>query len=618
MKLYNNKNIFYLLILIALVFTACKKNITSDENPTPPIEEPEPSSNIPKNILYRVDSIGKNVQFFKSTYSSLKWAEKMHVHWRPSALLPTGFFLYPKQVLKVHVALTSGNALPIIQIGTPSFQENYAPANYILTNGDNTITSTQGGIIWVIFQEDNPNTECKVTFNSGNSIMPFWIKNKTTRAEWEERLEKSTMHEILLIGNRVQMVAPRNLHDKMTTQDNDIVIDQSDFVMTKVEEYAGFDGINYDHKTHPAPHLMVAAPIRGATRANATHDRTAYMSVAKSVFSENVTDDNSLWTIAHEMGNMNQQNSWFWEGLTDVTSDLLSLYVTNIYDSKQAGHDVESRYNAWIEVFLFFDNASPNKSYDNIGNKNVKVGMFHQLTLAYGDSFYTKLHRLVREDNGTYIDNDAKKRNFILKSCQISGHDLSKFFKKWALLADNDIIYTDIKKLKLPTPAIDPHLLPYNTKPSLENGAIYQIESVLDTNVLLTVSNKKLNNNALVQIWARNVPATDNQSFLARILSDGKIVFKSMTDTTKVLDIAEEIVKGTPLFINEFKNGTPSQQWITYALESNEVTVRSPLSDNAFLDVNKGSTANGTKVHIWTNNNSKGQRFIFKKIGEVK
>jgi hypothetical protein len=83
--------------------------------------------------------------------------------------------------------------------------------------------------------------------------------------------------------------------------------------------------------------------------------------------------------------------------------------------------------------------------------------MFHQLWLAYGDSFYQQLHKQTREENPSLNDDAAKIRYFMLKACQISGRDLTAFFKKWGLQADT--VYAEIAALQLRPPTTNPSTL---------------------------------------------------------------------------------------------------------------------------------------------------------------
>jgi hypothetical protein len=88
----------------------------------------------------------------------------------------------------------------------------------------------------------------------------------------------------------------------------------------------------------------------------------------------------------------------------------------------------------------------------------IRLCMFHQLWLAYGDNFFQQLHRQTREEKPDFNHEDAAAMQYFMrKACQISGKDLTGFFKKWGL--KNDSAYAAIRALNLPAPVQDPSVL---------------------------------------------------------------------------------------------------------------------------------------------------------------
>ena len=63
----------------------------------------------------------------------------------------------------------------------------------------------------------------------------------------------------------------------------------------------------------------------------------------------------------------------------------------------------------------------------------MKLAMFWQLRLAFGDDFYPQLHQYYREHELDLPDDDAKVQAFIRVASQVSGWDLSPFFEAWGL-----------------------------------------------------------------------------------------------------------------------------------------------------------------------------------------
>ncbi|WP_037495186.1 M60 family metallopeptidase, partial [Sphingobacterium deserti] len=73
---------------------------------------------------------------------------------------------------------------------------------------------------------------------------------------------------------------------------------------------------------------------------------------------------------------------------------------------------------------------------------------------AYGDSFYQELHKKCRIEKPTLSNDDQKMAYFMTSACDVSGENLTEFFRKWGLRASAET-YTAIANKNLPAPAID-------------------------------------------------------------------------------------------------------------------------------------------------------------------
>lgn len=86
-------------------------------------------------------------------------------------------------------------------------------------------------------------------------------------------------------------------------------------------------------------------------------------------------------------------------------------------------------------------------------------------------------------------------------------------------------------------------------------------------------------------------------------------MFKSLADTTKVLDVyTGSSADGTKIQVYTFNNGN-SQKWTIESAGGGYLNIKSLVGTNKSLDVNGGSTANGTKIQINTSNTSNAQKF---------
>jgi hypothetical protein len=407
------------------------------------------------DALFAIDSLGKDVQFFTETYTVASQKERLKLRKNPSQMLPTGFVTKANSSLTLHVELVEGSRVPVVMIGTyERGKDRHKVQQTPLAVGDNTIHTEEGGIIWIVYVNKEPHSKAKVTFIKGHHPLPVFIKNKTSQQEWQKQLTAfNTNNEVLMIGQRVYMVYDKDLHPNVGTQDNNEILGAADFTFDVEDDFSGLDGSSPQHERLPIRHLMVQnAKGTSPGGMSATDFRTVYPT---KVAKENVFVENGIaksWGVWHEFGHMHEQLPYFFKGLSDVTTNLYSLAA-----ERARGKKPDRLRNIWPKALRFLADTNPGKSFAS-QDYWTKLLMFHQLWLAYGDDFYKQLHKLTREDRGIYETDDSKLKNFAIKACKISGHNLTTFFKKWGL-RDAAGMYSAIDALRLPVPTVDPSTL---------------------------------------------------------------------------------------------------------------------------------------------------------------
>ena len=106
-----------------------------------------------------------------------------------------------------------------------------------------------------------------------------------------------------------------------------------------------------------------------------------------------------------------------------------------------------------VQPYLRLPAAQKNFNADAV-DVWMRLYMFHQLWLAFGDHFFQQLHRQTREELPDLPTQAAQMRYFMVKACKISGQDLTGFFQTWGLRPQASV-WTEIKALQLPPPAKD-------------------------------------------------------------------------------------------------------------------------------------------------------------------
>lgn len=609
---YSISKTILLLLLAALTLGGCKKvkNLQDEQQ----VKKPDVLAVASNPQL--LSTIGTNVQEFNQLKDAAQESSRLKYSFHWTDFDPTGFYVPANTQLNITVEQVSGTALPKLLIGTYyryKGTQNELPAIIQLTAGLNTITSDQyGGMIWIRFTTTGtPDSKVKITFNSGHLRVPVFIKNQTTQSDWSNQLSTYPSPDVLLIGDHIYQVYARTRAIAYQPQDNNYVISKADDIWTQENILSGLDGSSplNENNVHSRM-LMTETSYVGGYYAAAYYYATSYTpNACADVFTPQITTT-AGWTAWHELGHMHQQSPWTWSTLGEVTVNIYALHAERMLGVTPSRL---KRDNRWPVVYAYLANTSATKDYNSTPDQTgdapwVRLYLFHQLWLAFGDSFYIQLHKKTRELTQNPSGDENKMRYFMLTSCAISGKNLTNFFRKWGFKV-NESIYTEIANLNLPQPAIEPSTLNEEGTPTIENGAYYKIVSALNNTSVLDVNSNAPTNSTIVSLWSQNNPGTNNQLWLLRRLSGGFYTLKSKADTTKVMDVSGGgSANGTQIIVYQ-NSGSNNQKWSINDVGNGYYTL-SPLSvPNSNVDVNSGSTSNGTKIQIWGAGSGNNQKF---------
>jgi hypothetical protein len=576
------------------------------------------------NLSYST-TIGTNVQEFTELQDIQQefGRMKMRVPW--TNYEATGIYVAANTTFTVTVEQITGTRLPVMLVGTKL--RAYDPGNPVETQliaGINNISSGQyGGLLWVKYNTtQTPNGKVRITFNSGHQRAAVFLKNITTQQDWDLQLATYAAPDVMLIGNRVIQVYSRSIAQSYQPQDNNYVLSTADKIWDWENDISGLDGTAAQHQL-PVHNrmLMVETLFQAHWYGVAVNHATAYYPGASSeVFTQKIGAVEG-WGVWHEFGHQHQQPSWYWGELTEVAVNIYSLKAERglgIHPSRL------KRDNIWPQVVTYLANTAATKNFNSTTDKGnwafTMLAMFHQLWLSYGDDFYIKLHKKTRIDNPVNNSEFDKMRYFMLSSCQVSGRNLTNFFRKWAFktaTVNNSIVslesvYTEIANLNLPQPSIEPSDLTEDSVIPIQNGGIYKIVSAINNSSLIDCNSGTPVNTTPVTLWADN--NGNNQKWLARSAGNGYFTFKSLVDTTKVLEVKNGSSSAGSLIQMYTANGSNAQKWQASSPDNIYYVLSPANATNLLLDVNNGSTANGTLLKLWTPNSGTAQKFKFTKL----
>lgn len=296
---------------------------------------------------------------------------------------------------------------------------------FVLKKGKNIINNTSEGIIHL--QNITPTTAQQkliVTVDGGVKL-PRFILGKTTETDWKNQLRQNPdAPGYELIGTHTLVTGSKDTLSKVKSPKQ--IVETYDKIVASHDKTAGLDNSSALHrKSRGLLQHMREVQIPGYYMyAWLNHTGYSKGSGMPILLTANPTN---LWGPMHELGHTYQMNRMTWNNQTEVTVNIFSMR-----SEKQLG--LRSRLEGdgiYNKIFAFLKQS--NKNYGSISDLFVKLGMFWQLELAFGDDFYPQLHKLYREEAKNLTNESAKQQYFITATSKIANKNLLPYFEMWGL-----------------------------------------------------------------------------------------------------------------------------------------------------------------------------------------
>lgn len=442
------KNISY-LIAMALVatFSSCKQDLVSMEP-------------VPLNQNTASLAVADSVQTFKVIPSASIETDRLQFRAAHNEMQATGFYVAPNSTITITVNVKSGTTVPRLAIGTP-FRDNIRPVRqyFNLAAGTQSFTVDQyGGLVYIIYAANNFTTtgEIEVSFGNGFKPVPYFQKGITTHQQWLTTLDslKSSVPDVVFSSDRTVMVANMDEALLYKNEDQQAIVNRLDSIVAHENYISGLSGTTGVHAIPYNKHLVTVRDSAAGGYMAAGISIYYTESLSYRMLQPKYLTNTNGWGLWHEFGHTYQQKGWTWGGLTETTVNVYSMAAERGFGLPVSRITAN---NSWPKLDTYFTKPIAERNY-NAGDNDLKLIMFHQLWLAFGDNLYITLSRSTRENRPNVSTDAEKMRYFMLSACQTAQQDLSDFFKKWGFQVDATV-YTEIANLNLPAPAQDITLL---------------------------------------------------------------------------------------------------------------------------------------------------------------
>jgi len=347
-----------------------------------------------------------------------------------SRYLPTGVYKKPDEPLVITVSDTDQKTYPQVVISDPILS-HYVDGNkdgIQLKKGRNVISVPGGGVVHLINESPKTSNPPKVTIEGGYRFT-YFVLGEHSIENWREMLVKyKDIPAIELVGERVFITASYD-----TAKDIDDPVQLLKYIDEAIEvenRVSGLDDCSVDPLHRPSQYRQHMRENNSpGTYMYMFTNHTGYNSDAlKTILNTHHFTKNG-WGPWHEFGHTYQQHPWRWDGLGEVTVNIYSLSVERHFGNNSR-LEKEGRYES---AFAYFN--QPYRNYNGIDDVFVKLVMFWQLDLAFGEEFYPMLHRVYREvpeAEQPKTDNE-KIQQFIISASEVANCNLTPFFEMWGL-----------------------------------------------------------------------------------------------------------------------------------------------------------------------------------------
>jgi len=336
--------------------------------------------------------------------------------------------------------------------------------------GNNYLRNLYGGHVYIL--PPRPLGKVIQLSFTGTAKAPDFVLGKTTDAEWKEMIANTSVPWFELVGKRIVFTLELSkLKDFPIASPTELMETWDRTIREAYWDWTGLKEGNPDPK-HRAPFnkWRIVDDIQPSVGAQHSGFPVVAMNT-NGYFQQAVTVDlvkGSNWGTYHELGhNMQQGSTWNFDGNGEVTNNLFSFKVSQIYGKRHSNMlrswDAAKTYvvrdsmeKRWVGETVWPGGAKPVNPTDD-----AKMSLYTQVFEKYGYEFMTYLYTAARNARFTSIDDQSKVDFFYERLSEFTKTDMYRFMREWGLEVSN----TSRKKIAQEFPKLSTKLWlydPYN------------------------------------------------------------------------------------------------------------------------------------------------------------
>lgn len=347
----------------------------------------------------------------------------------------TGLYAAPGELIRVQLPAPAAEKKLAIRIGCHSdalwhLDEWKRPPEVSrrepITQALATAASPFGGLIYLEVPNDCPLGVIAVTI-AGAVEAPHFILGKTSVLEWKMKLRNALGPWAELETKKIILSVPSEKIRQL--DDPEALLKFWDQVL---DAQADLATIPRDRKRPEriVPDVQISAGYMHSGYPIMTHlDKGVEHSLSLAEMKQ------GSWGHFHELGHNMQQSSWTFDGTTEVTCNLFSLYCMETLCGKPPGQGHDSMKPDAVDKRL--------RTYLSMGDKFSRwksdpflaLTMYHQLRTDFGWGTYKKVFAEYRDlpKSAEPKNDDEERDQWLVRFSRAAGKNLGPFFEAWGV-----------------------------------------------------------------------------------------------------------------------------------------------------------------------------------------
>lgn len=339
--------------------------------------------------------------------------------YRYSYLEPVGVYAQVGDTLTVNVKEQDGMKLAI---GSP---KRNTEKTFVLNQGENVIQVENEGPVYVINTTDEDVT---IDVKGATGQMPFFSLGETSVESFNTQMTQATnAKDVQLVSEKAMVTVSYTMAKKYLGNPEELMKYYDRFLLAQ-DKVSGITDegkpVNYTDR-----HLQHFVEVNGGYM----YTDQEYMGFHGDAALQRLLKTNNGWGAWHESGHQRQQVPWKWGGIKEATVNIYSMAA-----QKELYGEITALDKYYPQMYQYLAKDNSEKVFNDLNN-DVKMVMFGQLEMIFGEKFYPRLHQYYRENNIKIASDAEKVQQFILNVSKITGYDMTNYFENWGFNINENI-----------------------------------------------------------------------------------------------------------------------------------------------------------------------------------